>query len=383
MATEFFTPGKAFVGKGALEQAAPVLKEMGTHALIVTGKVVTKSGLVDKLTAVLDSIGIKWTVFNDITGEPTDDMVRTGIEVYKKNGCDFGIGIGGGSPLDTVKAILAMTVEKGDITDYNGKVLGGKYPPLAAIPTTAGTGSEATKYTIITDTKKDIKMFISGNVVPELAIVDPSFTYSAPKSVTAATGMDAFTHAVEAYTAKKATPLTDVLALSAVKRIFKYLPVAYKDGTDEKAREELAIGAFEAGICINNSCTTIVHGMSRPIGATFHVPHGISNAMLIKNCLNYVVSGTPERFAVLARIMGVADDSMDDESAAAKFGEGVDILCKACEIPTLKEYGIGEEEYFASIEKMAQDAIENKTHTNARMVVNKDDIIKIYKSLWI
>ncbi len=382
MAFEFAVPNKIFMGAGALEQSKAMLGTLGTHALIVTGKVVTRSGLVDRLTAVLDEIGIKWTIFNDITGEPTDTMIEAGIKAYRDNGCDFGIGIGGGSPLDSVKAILAMTVEKGEIADYNGKVLNGKYPPIVAIPTTAGTGSETTKFTVVTDTKNNIKMLLKGNILPDVAIVDPAFTLSAPKSITAATGMDAFTHAVEAYTSKKASPLTDVHAISAVKRIFKYLPIAYKDGTNEKAREEMSIAAFEAGVCINNSTVTLVHGMSRPIGALFHVPHGISNAMLIKECLSYVISGTPERFADLAIAMGVADESMTTETAAAKFTDGVDILCKACEIPTLAGYGIDRDEFFSYIDKMAGDAMASGSPSNTRMDVQKDDLITIYKNLW-
>lgn len=382
MAFEFAVPNKIFMGAGALEQSTAMLGTLGTHALIVTGKVVTRSGLVDRLTAVLDEIGIKWTIFNDITGEPTDTMIEAGIKAYRDNSCDFGIGIGGGSPLDSVKAILAMTVETGEISDYNGKVLNGKYPPIVAIPTTAGTGSETTKFTVVTDTKNNIKMLLKGNILPDVAIVDPAFTLSAPKSITAATGMDAFTHAVEAYTSKKASPLTDVHAISAVKRIFKYLPIAYKDGTNEKAREEMSIAAFEAGVCINNSTVTLVHGMSRPIGALFHVPHGISNAMLIKECLSYVISGTPERFADLAIAMGVADESMTTETAAAKFTDGVDILCKACEIPTLAGYGIDRDEFFSYIDKMAGDAMASGSPSNTRMDVQKDDLITIYKNLW-
>lgn len=382
MAFEFAVPKKVFMGEGALALAKESLKKFGTHAFIVSGKIITKSGLVDRLTCVLDEIGIKWTIFNDITNEPTDEMIEAGVKAYKAAGCDFGIGIGGGSPLDSVKAILAMTVEKGKIADYNGKVLEGKYPPIVAIPTTAGTGSETTKFTVITDTKSGIKMLLKGNILPDMAIVDPEFSMSTPKGITAATGMDAFTHAVEAYTSKKASALTDTYAISAVKRIFKYLPIAYNDGNNKEAREQMSIAAFEAGVCINNSSVTIVHGMSRPIGALFHVSHGISNAMLIKNCLGYVIDGAVERFADLAVAMGVADETMSTEEAAAQFNKGVDILCKACEIPTLAEYGINKDEFMAAIDKMAKDAIDSGSPANTRMAVNKDDLIKIYKSLW-
>jgi alcohol dehydrogenase class IV len=382
MSFEFAIPNKVFMGEGALTAASGAIKQAGTHALIVTGKVVTKSGLVDKLTAMLDEIGIKWTVFNDITGEPNDKMIDAGVAVYKANGCDFGIGIGGGSPLDSVKAILVMATEGGKIADLNGKFLDGKYPPIVAIPTTAGTGSEATKFTVITDTATDVKMLLKGNIVPDIAIVDPSFTLSAPSGITAATGMDAFTHAVEAYTSKAASSLTDVFALSAVKRIFKYLPIAYKDGNNTEAREQLATAAFEAGVCINNSSVTLVHGMSRPIGALFHVPHGISNAMLIKECLSYVIDGTPERFADLAVAMGVAKPEDDILVSAQAFICGVERLCEACEIPTLEGYGIDREEFFSQIDKMSSDAMASGSPSNTRKAVTKDDLSLIYKKLW-
>src|SRR5574344_228227 len=174
----------------------------------------------------------------------------------------------------------------GNLSDFSGRSIENPIPPLVAIPTTAGTGSEATKFTVITDTKKDIKMLLKGDpLIPKLAIVNYEFGISAPKKVTAATGLDALTHAVEAFTSRKANPITDDIAISAIKRIVKYLPIAYQDGDNKIAREQMAIASLEAGVCINNSSVTLVHGMSRPIGALFHVPHGMSNAMLLCTCL--------------------------------------------------------------------------------------------------
>lgn len=310
-------------------------------------------------------------------------MIVEGVKAYKKAGCDFTIGIGGGSPLDSAKAIMAMTVLDGEIADYIGKELEGEFPPLVLIPTTAGTGSETTKFTVVTDTKKDIKMLLKGEkLLPTLAVVDYELTISAPKGVTAATGMDALTHAVEAYTSRKANPLTDMYALSAIKRIFKYLPKAYKDGENKKAREEMALAAFEAGVCINNSSVTIVHGMSRPIGALFHVPHGISNAMLIKECLTFAVDGCYEKFANIARKIGVVGTETADEVAANAFLEALERLCETCEIPTLKQYGIDKEKFDSLVDKMATDAIDSGSPGNTVKEVTKDDVIKIYQKLW-
>lgn len=379
----FKTPEYTLIGSKALEEAKPYLKKCGKKALIVTGKHVVLSDMMAELKKALEEIGIAYFVFDGITGEPTNVMIDEGIAAYKENGCDFCIGIGGGSPLDSAKAIAAMITNEGKIADYNGKVIEKPIPPVVAIPTTAGTGSEATQFTVITDVEKDIKMLLKGGyLVPKIAIVDPAYTYSAPESITAATGMDALTHAIEAYTSRKALPVTDTLAVSAVKRIMKYLPAAYKDGSDEKARYEMSVASYEAGICINNSTVTLVHGMSRPIGALFHVAHGISNAMLLTKCLAFALDGAYEKFANLGREIGAATAEDDDKTASEKFIEALNEICKICEIPTLLEYGIPKDEFFAHMEKMAHDALTSGSPGNTMKPISEQDIIEIYKKLW-
>lgn len=379
----FKTPEYTLIGSKALEEAKPYLKKCGKKALIVTGKHVVLSDMMAELKKALEEIGIAYFVFDGITGEPTNVMIDEGIVAYKENGCDFCIGIGGGSPLDSAKAIAAMITNEGKIADYNGKVIEKPIPPVVAIPTTAGTGSEATQFTVITDVEKDIKMLLKGGyLVPKIAIVDPAYTYSAPKSITAATGMDALTHAIEAYTSRKALPVTDTLAVSAVKRIMKYLPAAYKDGSDEKARYEMSVASYEAGICINNSTVTLVHGMSRPIGALFHVAHGISNAMLLTKCLAFALDGAYGKFANLGREIGAATAEDDDKTASEKFIEALNEICKICEIPTLLEYGIPKDEFFAHMEKMAHDALTSGSPGNTMKPISEQDIIEIYKKLW-
>lgn len=382
--SHFVIPNHTVVGTNVLGEAATLLKKMGNKAFIVTGRHVAVSDMMKQLTALLDENGIGCVIFDGITGEPTDTMIENGVEMLKSSGCDFIIGIGGGSPLDSAKAIAAMAVNEGSIADYNGKEITGEILPLAAIPTTAGTGSEATKFTVITDSEKGIKMLLKGDVlVPKLAIVDSSFTVGAPKSVTSATGLDALTHAVEAYTSRKAFSMTDTLAVSAVKRIMKYLPIAYKEPDNSLAREQMSIAALEAGICINNSSVTIVHGMSRPIGALFHVPHGMSNAMLLKECLSFAVSGAYEKFANLGRETGVASDSDSDETAAEKFIDSLQNICDVCEIPTLEQYGIDRDEYYSKISKMATDAVASGSPANTVKEVTVDDCIEIYKKLYV
>lgn len=382
--SHFVIPNHTVVGTNVLGDAAPLLKKMGNKAFIVTGRHVAVSDMMKQLTALLDENGIGCVIFDGITGEPNDTMIENGVEMLKSSGCDFIIGIGGGSPLDSAKAIAAMAVNEGSIADYNGKEITGEILPLAAIPTTAGTGSEATKFTVITDSEKGIKMLLKGDVlVPKLAIVDSSFTVGAPKSVTSATGLDALTHAVEAYTSRKAFSMTDTLAVSAVKRIMKYLPIAYKEPDNSLAREQMSIAALEAGICINNSSVTIVHGMSRPIGALFHVTHGMSNAMLLKECLSFAVSGAYEKFANLGRETGVASDSDSDETAAEKFIDSLQNICDVCEIPTLEQYGIDRDEYYSKISKMATDAVASGSPANTVKEVTVDDCIEIYKKLYV
>lgn len=382
--SHFVIPNHTVVGTNVLGEAAPLLKKMGNKAFIVTGRHVAVSDMMKQLTALLDENGIGCVIFDGITGEPTDTMIENGVEMLKSSGCDFIIGIGGGSPLDSAKAIAAMAVNEGSIADYNGKEITGEILPLAAIPTTAGTGSEATKFTVITDSEKGIKMLLKGDVlVPKLAIVDSSFTVGAPKSVTSATGLDALTHAVEAYTSRKAFSMTDTLAVSAVKRIMKYLPIAYREPDNSLAREQMSIAALEAGICINNSSVTIVHGMSRPIGVLFHVPHGMSNAMLLKECLSFAVSGAYEKFANLGRETGVASDSDSDETAAEKFIDSLQNICDVCEIPTLEQYGIDRDEYYSKISKMATDAVASGSPANTVKEVTVDDCIEIYKKLYV
>ena len=383
MANKFRIPETTFIGSGALQAAEEAICKLGKKALIVSGKSMINQGHVGALQEMLDKNGIESVVFSGIPSEPTDKMIDEGFDVYKNEGCDFIIGIGGGSPLDSAKAIGILATSGGRLSDYNGKVITQKLPPLVEIPSTAGTGSEVTPFTIITDTEKDIKMLLKGDpLMPTVAVVDPAFSMETPKNVTVATGLDALTHAVEAYTSKKAFAESDIFAVSAIKRIFQFLPKAVENGNDEKAREEMAIAAYEAGISFGNSSVTVVHGMSRPIGALFHVPHGISNAMLLKECLSYVADGATERFADLAHAIGVADEGDSDAILASKFIDEIAKLCAFCEVPTLEEYGIDKDCFFQNIGKMAQDALDSGSPGNTRKELTKDDLVTIYKNLW-
>lgn len=383
MAREFIMPGHIISGPGALEQAGTWFASFGKNAFIVTDQMMIQLGNCQKLEEVLKAHGVDYYIFSEIIGEPTDLMVKKGLAAYKEQSCDFLIALGGGSSIDAMKAVASLAESGGEISDYMGKEIQVKTPPMAAIPTTAGTGSEATQFTIITDTEKDIKMLLKGRVLmPDMAVIDARFTMTAPPKITAATGLDALCHGIEAYTSRKAQPMSDTFALSAVKRIFRYLPKAYRDGKDQEAREQMALAALEAGIAFNNSSVTVIHGMSRPIGALFHVAHGLSNAMLMKECLTFALSGAKERFGDLGRVVGVASENDTDAEAGRKFLAGVEALVKELDIPDLEGAGIQREKFFELIDKMAHDAMESGSPQNTMRDITEEEVKEIYKKLW-
>ncbi len=391
MSYQFIMPKQVFYGEGALEQAASVISGCGSKALIVTDPVMVKLQNVKCVTELLEKAGVGYAVFDGVTGEPTDKMVEAGRTVWESEGCDFLIAVGGGSPIDTMKAIGVVAVKGGSINDWYGKEITGTLPPMAAIPTTSGTGSEATQFTIITNTEADIKMLLKGRtLMPDIAVDDPRFTMTAPPAITAATGLDALCHAAEAYTSRKAQPMTDTLAVSAVKRIFRYLPVCYAAAgkTEEKdsreiveARMQMSLAALEAGIAFNNASVTVIHGMSRPIGALFHVPHGVSNAMLLPACFEYVYREAADRFADLGRAIKAADEADGDQEAAEKFIRACKELCSACHIPMPVEYGIDRNAFLEKIPKMTEDALASGSPGNTKKELSAEDITAIYKSL--
>ena len=230
-------------------------------------------------------------------------------------------------------------------------------------------------------------MLLGGpSIIPKLAVVDPTFTMTAPQGVTAATGIDALCHAIEAYTSRKAQPLTDTFALSAIRKIHKNLPICYKDGKNVEARLAMSVAALEAGIAFNNASVTIVHGMSRPIGALFHIAHGVSNAVLLPACMAFAIEENTDRFATIARTMGVADDATPDHEAAEAFVQEVTRFCKEVGIPKveelLKKGGKTKEDFLSQLDKMASDALESGSPQNTMRIPTKEQIIEIYKKLF-
>ena len=382
MANTFLTPKMIVSGNDALDSAKSELSKLGKKAFIVTDAMMVKLGNILLLEKILKEVDIDYHIFSEVNFEPNDTVVIQGKDTYRENNCDFLIALGGGSPIDTAKAISILLNNDAPLSSYMGKVIDIDRPPLVAIPTTAGTGSEATKFTIINDTATKVKMLLTGPcLIPDLAIIDPAFSKSAPQSVTSHTGIDALCHAVESYTSRKAQPLSDTFALSAIKRIFANLQKCYDNGNDTEARVQMSLAALEAGISFNNSSVTIVHGMSRPMGALFHVPHGLSNAMLLEECMNYVVDGAYDRFADIARYLSLTDDK-DDVKAAKIFLNALSELLRNLNVPTMSQYGIDKEEYFASIDKMAHDAFASGSPSNTIKEIKVDDMVELYKKIY-
>ena len=382
MANVFSVPEFIVSGEGALKKSMEYMSDFGKRALIVTDDIMISLGNTDKLLRELDEAGIEHVIYSGVNSEPDNIMVEEGTELYIEHSCDFLIGLGGGSPMDTAKAIGVVVSNGGSICDYMGKRILHNLPPVAAVPTTAGTGSEATKVSIILDTEHDVKMLLSDpKLMADLAVVDPVFTMTAPPSVTANTGVDALCHAIESYTSSKAFPLSRMYSVDAIRKIFRSLPAAYADGSNINARREMAEASLEAGIAFSNASVSLIHGMSRPIGALFHVPHGLSNAMLLRVCLPYIKEGAEEDFCYLAKELDIYNGSDVHEGASA-FENAVTNLLNELSIPEPAQLGIDRTEFEAVISKMAADAVASGSPGNCRNVPDIKTIETLYLSLW-
>ncbi|MEO8713616.1 MAG: iron-containing alcohol dehydrogenase, partial [Acetobacteraceae bacterium] len=282
--TTIAAPRFMLVGGGSIAQVAELLGKFGlSRPLVVTDRVMVGTGLIDRCLAPLIAAGIAYSVFSDTVSDPTDTVIEAGVARIREGDFDCLIGFGGGSPMDTAKAMAILAAGGGKMRDYKAPVAADRADlPIIAIPTTAGTGSECTRFTVITDTERDEKMLIAGlGALPLGAIVDHELTWTVPARTTADTGVDSLTHALEAYVSRRANPFSDALALAAMELIGKHLRTAYAEPRNARAREAMMLGATQAGLAFSNSSVALVHGMSRPIGAHFHVPHGLSNAMLL------------------------------------------------------------------------------------------------------
>ena len=321
---QFRAPAVISTGPGAAREAGAYAKQHGRKALIVTDANLEKIGFLADVKASLEAAGVGYSVYDKVVMEPVVEYVDDGLRALKDAEADVVVAVGGGSPIDTGKAVAAMARNPGRISEYMGAgKLGKPSVPLIAIPTTAGTGSEVTPFTIITDPATDVKMLIaSPHLIPSVALVDPLMTMKMPRSITAATGLDALTHAIEAYVSVKAQPLTDTFALSAIRLISANLRRAYSQPDDLEARSNVLMGALQAGLAFANSSVALVHGMARPIGAYFHVAHGISNAVLLPTVIEFSVPGNPRRYADIAEAMGEQTKGLTCRRCCGEDGRG-------------------------------------------------------------
>ncbi len=375
-------PSVLITGSGSSEKVGEESKKLGVKkALIVTDQVMVKLGVLEGLKKALEQTKIQFAIYDAVATEPTVDYVKEGLKSFKDNGCDFLVAVGGGSPIDTAKAIAIMATNPGSIEEYKGL---GKVTkegaPLIAIPTTAGTGSEVTQFTIITDTKTSVKMLIgSPFVMPKVAIVDPLLTLSSPRGLTAAVGIDSLTHAIEAYVSVKAQPMSDIFCLSAIGLISGNLRQAWANGNNVEAREKTMLGALQAGIAFSNSSVALVHGMSRPIGAYFHVAHGASNAVLLGVVTEFSLIGNPARYAHIAKAMGENVTGLTDLEASQLAAKAIKTLIKDIQIPSLRGLGVEKGKLEQLAPKMAEDAIASGSPGNNPRQATKEEIVELYK----
>ncbi|QNU07047.1 iron-containing alcohol dehydrogenase [Peribacillus butanolivorans] len=378
-------PQTIIYGRKSFEKVGAEAALRGKKALIISDKVMSRLGCVNQCCQYLHDNGVASAVYLGVDSEPTDQYVEESLELFEKESCDLIISLGGGSCIDTGKAIAVLATNGGYIGEYMGgrKIADKAAIPHIAIPTTAGTGSEATDATVITNTDDDVKMMIKQpNFMPLVAIVDPLLTVSSPPHITAATGVDALSHAVEAYLSKRSHPMTDTMALSAIRLIVENIENAYDDGDNINAREKMSLGALQAGIAFSNSSVCLVHGMSRPIGALFHVPHGYSNAMLLPAVLEFSKEACMERLADLGRIFKTEYKNLSIERAASVAVESVKALCQKLNIPNLEGWGIEEEKFNLSVSKMARDAIDSGSPANNPRVPTKQELEELYHTCY-
>jgi alcohol dehydrogenase class IV len=385
MSNQIILPRILQVGGGASDEAGNIVTALGCkRPLIVTDKMMVQLGYVAQLQKSLNALNISADVFDETLPEPTVSSIEAGVNQVRQGNYDSIIAIGGGSPIDSAKAMSILGKYGGVMRDFKfPRIVTEPGLPIIAIPTTAGTGSEVTRVTIITDETNDEKMLCVGiGFMPTAALVDYNLTLSLPPRTTADTGIDALTHAMEAYVSKKASLYSDAQAIAAMKLLAPNLRRVFHDGSDKKAREAMMLGSTLAGIAFSNASVALVHGMSRPIGAFYHVPHGLSNAMLLPMVTEYSIPAAVERYADCARAMGIAQVTDSDASANQKLMTELYAINEELQVPSPEQFGISREHFFSNLEIMAEQALASGSPGNNPRIPSAEDIIEIYKKLW-
>ena len=383
MVNRFILNETSFFGPGARQELPEAIRRLGkSKPLIVTDKGLLQFGVAAMVTDVLDKAGIPYTIFSDVKPNPTVSNVNAGIKAFKEAGADMLVAIGGGSSIDTAKAvgIVVANPEFADIVSLEGCApTKHKSVPIIALPTTAGTAAETTINYVIIDEQKQKKMVcVDPNDIPAVAIIDAELMYSLPAGLTAATGMDALTHAIEGYITKAAWELSDMFEIEAIRMISRYLPVAVSDPRNPEGRNGMAVAQYVAGMAFSNVGLGLVHGMAHPLGSLFDIPHGVANAVLLPTVMEFNKPCCVEKYGKIAEAMGVNISGMTPDEAAQSAVDAVKALSARVGIPArLSDLGIKE----ADVEPLSLQAIEDVCTPGNPREVALDDIRALYRSL--
>ena len=372
------------IGPGASNELQATLSELGlTKPLLITDPYMVEAGYSARVLAPLEAAGMHCGGFGDSVPDPTTDSVEAALAMLRAGSYDSVIALGGGSSMDTAKAVAVLALRDGPMRDYKVPYQVDSGMPIVAIPTTAGTGSEATRVAVITDSQSQEKMLCMGlGLMPVAALVDYELTLSMPYRLTADTGLDTLCHALEAYVSRKANPFTDSIALTAMRSVYQHIRVACAEPDNKPAREAMMLAATQGGIAFSNASVTLIHGMSRPVGALFHVPHGLSNAMLLPEVTAWSVPDAQPRYAHSARAMGMAAASDSDELAVEKLVAGLRRLNQDLSVPSPQAFGIAEQAWFGSLSLMSQQALASGSPNNNPRIATADDIEQLYTLVW-
>lgn len=377
----YYVPSVNLIGKGCLAEAIQPIQSLGAQkAFVVSDKFLTSSGTVKKVTDLLDEVGLAYVLFNDVKPNPTVGNVNAGLEILKREGCDLVITIGGGSPQDCGKAIAILATNGGVTKDYEGvNKTSRKSLPIVAVTTTAGTSAEVTINYVITDEERYVKMImVDTNSLAAITVNDPELMIGKPAGLTAATGMDALTHAVEAVVAKGAYDITDATALYSIKQVFDYLPKAVKDGNDIEAREQMCYACFLNGIAFSNAGLGNVHAMAHQLGGLYDLPHGVCNAMLLPHVEEENARQAPAKFRLIAAAIGMDTVGKSDQECVDFVIEKIRNLSEEVGIPkSLKEVGVTNPDF----NKLAEFAMKDACAGANPVYFNKEKLIELFKKI--
>jgi alcohol dehydrogenase len=375
----YFIPTINAIGQGSVNEVGNHIKSLGGNkVLIVTDAMLAKLGMAEKVKGILVEAGLEVVIFDGAQPNPTDLNVEAAFEMWKKSSCDSIVSLGGGSSHDCAKGLGLVVANGGNIRDYEGVDKStNKFPPFVAVNTTAGTGSEMTRFCIITNTSRKVKMaIVDWRVTPNVSINDPELMVGMPPALTAATGMDALTHSIEAYVSTSATPLTDSAALMSIKLVAKYLPKAVANGTDMEAREKMAYAQFLGGMAFNNASLGYVHAMAHQLGGFYNLPHGVCNAILLPIVSKFNILASAERFQDIAIAMGENVTGLSVNDAAQVAIDAIVRLSKAVGIPTgLTELGVKAEDFEVMATNAKADACQ---FTNPRLATLQQ-VIELFR----